>query len=297
MVAIIGSRNASAAGLAFTERLARDLASAGFVIVSGLARGVDARAHRATLGTGTIAVLAGGLDRIYPPEHEQLAEDLTLRGALVTEMPNGWEARGRDFPRRNRIVSGLALGTVVIEAARSSGSLITARFAAEQGREIFAVPGSPLDPRAEGTNGLLREGATLCTGAHDVIDALRPMIGHSFDPPEVQEGPEEPREPLWDEWDLGDDETPVPSVNLRQDFEEPAQSQITITTKARSSQLSPADRGDQISELLGPTPVSIDDLVRAAGFSVAEVTSTLLDLELAGSLERHRGGLVSKAVG
>lgn len=145
-----------------------------FTIVSGLARGIDARAHRASLRSGTIAVLAGGLDKIYPAEHEALAQSIAERGALVSEMPLGWEARGRDFPRRNRIVSGLSLGTLVIEAARRSGSLITARFAAEQGREVFAVPGSPLDPRAEGTNDLLRQGATLCTSSLDVQDALAP---------------------------------------------------------------------------------------------------------------------------
>jgi len=172
MAAVVGSRNASAAGLAFTDRLARELADAGFVIASGLARGVDQRAHRASLQTGTVAVLAGGLERIYPPEHVGLAEEICASGAVVSEMPLNWEPRGRDFPRRNRIVSGLALATIVVEAARRSGSLITARFANEQGREGFAVPGSPLDPRAEGCNDLLRSGATLCTRAADVVDAL-----------------------------------------------------------------------------------------------------------------------------
>ena len=157
-VAIVGSRNASAAGLAFADRLARGLGRAGFVIVSGLARGIDLAAHRASFETGTIAVLAGGHARPYPPDHAPLLDQIAERGAVISEMPLNWEPRGRDFPRRNRIVSGLALGTVVVEAARRSGSLITARFASEQGREVFAVPGSPLDPRSEGTNDLLREG-------------------------------------------------------------------------------------------------------------------------------------------
>ena len=152
MVAIVGSRNASAAGVRFAERLARDLGAAGFVVVSGLARGIDAAAHRASLASGTVAVLAGGHDRIYPPEHAGLADAILADGAAVSEMPLGWEPRARDFPRRNRLISGLALGVVVVEAARRSGSLITARIALEQGREVFAVPGSPLDPRAEGTN-------------------------------------------------------------------------------------------------------------------------------------------------
>jgi DNA processing protein len=155
MVAIVGARNASAAGVKFAERLTRDLGDAGFGIVSGLARGIDAAAHRASLATGTVAALAGGHDRIYPPEHASLADAILAEGVLVSEMPLGWEPRARDFPRRNRLISGLAVGIVVIEAARRSGSLITARLALEQGREVFAVPGSPLDPRCEGTNSLL----------------------------------------------------------------------------------------------------------------------------------------------
>lgn len=142
-VAVVGSRNASAAGLKITERIARGIGEAGFAVVSGLARGIDAAAHRASLEkSGTIAVLAGGLDRLYPPEHAELAEDILAAGILLTEMPFGWEPRARDFPRRNRLISGLAVGVVVVEAARRSGSLITARFALEQGREVFAVPGS-----------------------------------------------------------------------------------------------------------------------------------------------------------
>ncbi len=183
MVAMVGARNASAAGIRVAERLARELGEAGFVIVSGLARGIDAAAHRMSMESGTVAVLAGGHDCIYPAEHADLLEHLLATGAAVSEMPMGWEPRARDFPRRNRLISGLAVGVVVVEAARRSGSLITARMALEQGREVFAVPGSPLDPRAEGTNGLLKQGATLVTEANDVITVLRPILGQSFDLP------------------------------------------------------------------------------------------------------------------
>ena len=183
LVAIVGSRNASAAGVKFAERLARDLGNAGFGTVSGLARGIDAAAHRASLATGTVAVLAGGHDRVYPPEHDELLEAILAEGAAVSEMPLAWEPRARDFPRRNRLISGLSVGVVIVEAARRSGSLITARLAGEQGREVFAVPGSPLDPRAEGTNGLLKQGATLVTEAADVIAVLEPILGRGFDMP------------------------------------------------------------------------------------------------------------------
>jgi len=172
VVSLVGSRNASSAGLIFAERLARGLGEAGYVIASGLARGIDAKVHRASLATGTLAVLAGGHNRIYPSEHVQLAEDIAQSGVLMSEMPLNWEPRGRDFPRRNRLVAGVALATIVVEAALRSGSLITARLANEQGRQVFAVPGSPLDPRAEGTNNLLREGASLCAHVSDVVDAL-----------------------------------------------------------------------------------------------------------------------------
>ena len=187
LVAIVGSRNASAAGVKFTERIARELGDAGYVIVSGLARGIDAAAHRASLATGTIAVLAGGHDRIYPPDHIELLENVIAEGAAISEMPFTWEPRAHDFPRRNRIISGLSVGVVVVEAARRSGSLITARLAGEQGREVFAVPGSPLDPRNEGTNGLLKQGATPVTEAADVIAVIEPILGHGLPLPSAQE--------------------------------------------------------------------------------------------------------------
>jgi DNA processing protein len=253
MVAMVGARNASAAGIRFAERLARELGEAGFAIVSGLARGIDAGAHRASLPTGTVAVLAGGHDRIYPPEHAELVDALIADGAVVSEMPLCHEPRARDFPRRDRLISGLAAGVVVVEAAARSGSLITARLAAEQGREVFAVPGSPLDPRAAGSNGLLKQGATLVTEAADVIDVLRPILGQ----PAAPSSAEEP------------EGAPPPAG-------EPG-----------------AGERARIVSLLGPTPVTIDDLVRLSGSSPAIVRTILLELDLAGRLERHGGGLVS----
>ncbi len=252
MIAVVGSRNASAAGIKFAERIAFELGQAGFVIVSGLARGIDAAAHRASLATGTVAVLAGGHNRIYPKEHEGLAEDIARQGVALSEMPINWEPRAQDFPRRNRLISGLSIGVVVVEAAKRSGTLITARLAGEQGREVFAVPGSPLDPRAEGTNGLLKQGATLVTEAADVIAVVEPIM--SRPPPQPAEEPEQlaagPAEP--------DD-----------------------TARGR------------IVALLGPTPVAIDDLVRLSNFPPAIVRGVLLELEIAGRLERHGGALVS----
>jgi DNA processing protein len=255
LVAIVGSRNASAAGVKFAERLARGLADAEFGIVSGLARGIDAAAHRASLASGTVAVLAGGHDRIYPAEHADLVEAMLAKGAAVSEMPLAWEPRARDFPRRNRLISGLSLGVVIVEAARRSGSLITARLAGEQGREVFAVPGSPLDPRAEGTNGLLKQGAILVTEAADVIAVLEPILGRGLEPPPAREPAQEAPGPLGIE--PGEDER------------------------------------SRIVGLLGPTPTSIDDLVRLSQTSPAIVRTVLLELEIAGRLERHGGSLVS----
>lgn len=284
IVAIVGSRNASAGGGAFAERLAVGLGEAGFVIASGLARGIDTRAHRAALAAGTIAVLAGGHDRIYPSENVRLLEQVVAEGgAAVTEMPFGWEPRGRDFPRRNRIVSGMSYGVVVVEAARRSGSLITARFAAEQGREVFAVPGSPLDPRAEGTNDLIRGGATLCASPEHVVAALTPLLGS--DPADAAPGlwrePDEGafgqrQESLWDELDFVTDIDP-PSATIS---DEPA---------------APEDDSDRarVAGLLSTSPISIDDLARQASLPVRAVQAMLVELELAGRLSRHGGNLVS----
>ena len=253
LVAIVGSRNASAAGVKLTQRFAHGLVEAGFAIVSGLARGIDAAAHRASLATGTVAVLAGGQDRVYPPEHADLLEEILPAGVALTEMPLGWEPRARDFPRRNRLISGLSLGVVIVEAAKRSGSLITARLALEQGREVFAVPGSPLDPRAEGTNGLIKQGATPVTETADIVTVLRPIMGLELPA----------REPEREEMERAQNVEPAP------------------------------DERSRIVALLSPTPVSIDDLIRLSQTSPRVVRMVLLELEIAGRLERHGGGLVS----
>jgi DNA processing protein len=256
MVAVVGSRNASGAGLKFTQQIARELGEAGIAVTSGLARGIDAAAHHASLATGTVAVLAGGHDRIYPSEHTALLEALLPSGAAISEMPFGWEPRARDFPRRNRLISGLSLGVVIVEAAKRSGSLITARFALEQGREVFAVPGSPLDPRAEGTNGLIKQGATPVTETADIISVLRPIV-------EQKEMPA--REPQSTSAEGGAAETVEPAPDERA----------------------------RIVGLLGPAPIQIDDLIRLSKSSPAVVRMVLLELEIAGRLERQGGGLVS----
>ncbi len=274
-VAIVGSRNASAVGLTFSERLARGLGGAGYVIVSGLARGVDQRAHVASLETGTIAVLAGGHARPYPPEAAPLIARICEFGAVISEMPVEWEPRGRDFPRRNRIVSGMALGTVVVEAARNSGSLITARFAAEQNREVFAVPGSPLDPRAEGTNDLLREGANLCARPEDVLGVLEPLRAR-------------------DPFSVLREEQVVSGTPWRAPFSggEPDDGDARSLIAGDASQ----SLRDRILALLGPAPIALDDLARAAEAPISEVRVVLLELDLAGRLDHAGGAHVSLSV-
>jgi DNA processing protein len=256
-VAIVGSRNASAAGMAFTRMIATGVGQAGYAVVSGLARGIDGAAHEASLPTGTVAILGGGIDHIYPPEHADLFARVAAEGCLVSENPPGFAPRGQDFPRRNRIISGVSLGVVIVEAAKRSGSLTTARFANEQGRVVMAVPGHPLDPRAEGTNGLLKQGATMVTSADDVLEVLRPMSG--IDVPA----------------------TTVPATDSRRDAATP---------------LDPADLGDhrrRVLEMLGPAPVSLDAVAQATGLDVRAVRVVMLELALAGRLEQHGGQLVS----
>lgn len=259
-IAIVGARNASAAGRTMARQLAASLGAAGMVIISGLARGIDGAAHEAALASGTIAVLAGGIDHIYPPEHEKLHAEIAVEGCLVSEQPPGFKARGNDFPRRNRIVSGLSLGVVVVEAATRSGSLITARRAADQGREVFAVPGHPLDPRAEGTNSLLKQGATLVTSAEDVLEALRPQMGLAFRAAEV--GAEGTRS-------ASEDEAEAPS-----------------SLPGEAAQL-------LVLQALGPAPVSIDALARATGLAIRALRGVLIELELAGRIERQGAQLVA----
>ncbi|QGG90175.1 DNA-protecting protein DprA [Agrobacterium sp. MA01] len=257
-VGIVGSRNASISGAKFAAMMAGEIGRAGYAIVSGLARGIDASAHRASLDTGTIAAMAGGLDQPYPPENVDLLDQICSgRGLAISEMPFGWEPRARDFPRRNRLIAGVALGVVVIEAAARSGSLITARLAGEFGRQVFAVPGSPLDPRCEGTNGLLKDGATVTTRPQDVLRALAPISELDlFSPNEADEPADEPGErPL----------APPPNDNER----------LVIV------------------QALGPTPVEIDDIIRHTALPASSVYLVLLELDIAGRLERHAGGFVS----
>jgi len=252
-VGIVGARNASAAACRFARGLAHDLGQEGLAVVSGLARGIDAAAHDGAMETGTIGVVAGGIDVFYPPENEARQKAMFERGLVIAEMPPGTEPRARHFPYRNRIIAGLSAGTVVIEAAPKSGSLITARLAAEAGREVMAVPGSPLDPRAQGCNQLIRDGATLVQGAADVVETLRPLAAH------VQ--------------------------SARASFE------MAVPEADEAD----GDARRLVEELLGPSPVPVDELVRLSGCPSGAVQLVLLELDLAGRLDRHAGGKVSLA--
>ncbi|UUR08061.1 DNA-processing protein DprA [Sphingomonas glaciei] len=252
-VAMVGARNASAAACRFARGLAHDLGREGVVVVSGLARGIDAAAHEGGLATGTIGVIAGGLDIFYPPENERLQREMAAKGLVLAEMPPGTEPRARHFPYRNRIIAGLCPATLVVEAAPRSGSLITARLAAEMGREVLAVPGSPLDPRAQGCNGLIRDGATLVQNAAEVMEALRPGLGG------VRSGR-----------DLFSYSPEVPA----------------------SVEPDGAERA-RVEELLGPSPAPVDEIVRLSGLEPGAVQLVLLELDLAGRLDRHAGGKVS----
>lgn len=258
-VAVVGARNASAAGRRIAEELAEALARAGVVVTSGLARGIDAAAHEGALRGGrTIAVVAGGLDQPYPPEHAALQARIADSGAVVSEAPLGTAPLARHFPRRNRIVAGLALGVVVVEAAPRSGSLITARLALEAGRELFAVPGSPLDPRCRGSNDLIRQGAHITESAEDVLAHL----------------PEAPRE--------------APLIEPRLDWGEPAHP----PPPPPEPPCAPQDTS-QVIELLGTAPMPVDEVVRRCHLSPSVVQAILLDLELAGRVEMLPGNRVA----
>lgn len=259
-VAIVGARNASAVGRKIASTLAEALGQAELVVTSGLARGIDGAAHQAALHKGTIAVVAGGVDIIYPPEHAELTNEIARYGAIVSEMPPGYQPKGRDFPRRNRIISGLSLGVIVVEAAAKSGTLITARFALEQGREVFAVPGSPLDPRCQGTNGLIRQGATLIETAEDVLDALQ-GVGKS----------------------LGERENDL-FAGLEQ--EEDTHS-FTQEEFVRAQ--------EELKSLLSFTPVHKDMLLRESDMPPALLADALLEMVLSGEAEEHLGGKFSLA--
>jgi DNA processing protein len=247
-VAIVGARNASAAACRFARGLAHDLGQNDLVVVSGLARGIDSAAHDGALEAGTIGVVAGGIDIFYPPENEARQRAMYERGLVLAEMPPGTEPRARHFPYRNRVIAGISAGTVVVEAAPKSGSLITARLAAEAGRDVMAVPGSPLDPRAQGCNQLIRDGATLIQNAADVVEAIRLPTSH------VRSAP-----------------TPY----------EPAE------------QLNGHDALSTVEELLGPSPVPVDEIMRLSGAPSGAVQMALLELDLAGRLDRHAGNKVS----
>jgi len=257
-VGIVGSRNASINGAKFAAMLARQCGQAGYTIASGLARGIDAAAHAASLSTGTVAMLAGGLDKPYPPENFRLLDDIYANGgATISEMPFGWEPRARDFPRRNRLIAGVSLGVLIVEAAERSGSLITARLAGDFGRLVFAVPGSPLDSRCHGTNRLIKDGATLVTEAADILDALSPMMEPRLDLQHVV------RE------DTGDQP-------ISQTGDPAGDKERTI-----------------LAEALGPSPVETDDIIRHTGLPAATVYLLLLELDIAGKLNRHSGGRIS----
>jgi DNA processing protein len=260
-VAIVGARNASAIGLRFTRDLAREIAQQNLAVISGLARGIDRAAHEGALLAApqgsTYAFIGAGIDVVFPPENTDLHKRLTEEGAMYAEMPFGTGVKPQNFPRRNRLISGACLGVLVVEAAMKSGSLITARFAAAQGREVMAVPGSPLDPRCNGTNDLIRQGAALVERIDDVLGVIQPLLQSGFAAPPLQP--------------IG---TAAPAVPNDGDM-----------AKAHA----------RIEELLSPSPVGIDELIRQSGFSPALVQMVLLERELAGRLQRHRGNKVSLA--
>ena len=248
-VAIVGARIASAAGQRFARGLAKDIGEAGYLVASGMARGIDGAAHEGAMTTGTVAVLGGGIDDVFPPEHQNLYARLITEGCVICEKWPGAKAKAKDFPRRNRLISGLSLAVVVVEAELRSGSLITARLAGEQGREVLAVPGSPLDPRARGTNDLIRQGAALCEGVEDVIRAISAMSSI--------------REPDHAAYDPGGPDEVADEALLK-----------------------------RIEDLLSPTPVSRDDLVRVTGASASNVGAALMELALAGRAALLPGGMV-----
>jgi DNA processing protein len=252
-IAIVGARNASLNGRRIAENLARDLGASGLAVASGLARGIDTSAHGGSIGTGTVAVLAGGADVVYPPENRQLYQRIAAEGAVVAECAVGTQPQARHFPRRNRIISGLSRGVVVVEAALRSGSLITARFALEQGREVFAVPGSPLDPRCHGTNNLLRQGAVLTETADDVLRVL--------------------------------------GESRAQAFAEPPVVSLPVAADAGSAELESARA--IILESLSPSPLPVDEVIRQCHLSPAAALTAMLELELAGRIQRQPGNRVN----
>ncbi len=305
-IAIVGARLASAAGIKLARIFASELGRAGLIVVSGLARGIDHAAHEAALDTGTIAVVAGGLDVIYPPEHEKLHHLISQSGCLVSEMPCGFKPRAKDFPRRNRIISGLSLGVLVVEAARRSGSLVTARLAGEQNRELFAIPGHPLDPRARGTNDLLKNnGAMLVTQPDDIVQALKPMIGlenQAFREPQAQIPTAQPEDTLTNSLNP-QSETPddIPrkftlSHGSTKTTAPPQHKPNMARTSLNNQSVQPStnqNHAHQVRQILSPAPIELDAIVRATGLGTNLVRAALLELELNGEIERHGSNLIS----
>jgi len=255
-IAIVGARNSSINGKKFAKKLSYDLGREGFIMISGLARGIDKETHEGALESGTIAVIAGGIDHIYPPENESLYHAIAEKGLIISETPIGVKPQASYFPRRNRLISGLSLGTIVVEAAFQSGSLITAKYAADQGREVFVVPGSPLDPRCKGSNKLIRDGATLIQSAQDVMDSLPLTIDTAMSEPSGI-------------WQYDSD------YSHRLSTEDLDKIQEDIITQ------------------LSPTPIVMDELIRQCDVSGSIVLMILLELELAGKVQRHPGNQVS----
>lgn len=253
--AIVGARNASIIGLKIATNAAAKLGKAGYIISSGLARGIDGAAHKASISTGTIAVVAGGVDVVYPREHQDIYDQILEYGLVISEMPLGTQPQARHFPRRNRIISGLSKGVLIVEATERSGSLITARMANEQGREIFAVPGNPLDPRSAGPNALIRDGATLTRSTADILEVLHMMQDRHISEPEFDLFSPSPPAP--------DKKDELPRARL------------------------------EIKEKLSHAPVTIDEIIRLTEFSPATVQTVLLELELAGEISRHNGNKVA----
>lgn len=283
MVALIGARNASSLGLRMARKLAEGLTGAGFVVVAGLARGIDAAAHEAALAGGTIAVQAGGIDMIYPAENRDLAQAIARQGLRLCEGPPGTEPQARHFPQRNRIVAGLSRAVIVVEAAHRSGSLITARMALDQGRELLAVPGHPFDARAAGANALIRDGATLVRGVRDVLNAL------GIDADSMPAATEPPPRPA----------AAPPRPGLAQRMHQ-VLGRPSASAHATAARLipAPAPQGhalhQHILSRLGPSPLPEDELLRDLALNPQQVSPALLDLEMAGEIERHPGGLLSR---
>ena len=253
IIGMVGARNASASGQSITAQIASGLSESGIVVSSGMARGIDTAAHKASLKGGTVACVAGGIDIIYPKENEALYEAIIEQGVVVGENPLSTRPQARHFPRRNRLISGLSLGIVVIEAAKRSGSLITARLAGEQGREVYAVPGSPLDPRCQGTNGLIKNGAKLTQGAEDIIEDIAALRARPLEDP----------------------------------------SDLPLFAAASGTDIDTDTARQTIIELLSPTPVTLNEIIRLSELDAGTVQAVILELELGGTAVRYPGNLVS----